>query len=243
MCSETKSTNVLLGLDYGWLSALLGPAAGRLAAVAKGFPAAFNAEQVRSACLSGSPWLLVATEDASAYAVPAGSGLSLPWPTGFQVDALLLSREASCIWGMSCETTDSVLCCWRLPSGSEMWRRQTGTKLLQPLVYIAKLKAVAAGCFEGVLMWDASDGSATRRLKTELPVDRIWYFPQQELICARGSEILGLTTHLSTWSVNALAAGTGDSPVWEKSSNEMVMALACDGGSLFDARPTTFLQL
>eukprot|EP00439_Symbiodinium_sp_Y106_P003442 s5335_g1.t1 len=233
MCSETKATNVLLGLDYGWLAALLGPAAGRLATLAKGFPTAFNAEQVRGACLAGSPWLLVATEDASAYALPAGSGLPLPWPAGFQVDVLLFSEEANSIFGMSCETTDSVLCCWRLPNGTEMWRRQTGTKLLQPLVYIAKLKAVGAGCFEGVQMWDESDGSATRYLKTELPVDRIWHFPQQELICARGSEILGLTTHLSTWSVDALAASTGDSPVWEKSSNEMVMALAGDGQSLF----------
>ncbi|CAL1162730.1 unnamed protein product [Cladocopium goreaui] len=188
---------------------------------------------VRHALLAHEAWLFVATEELS-LAVRAGDGLAIPWPSDVQTDMVLHVAKLCCVFAMSSETHDSVLCAWHC-DGREIWKEQTGLKLLQPLYFIDRVNALCAGCFEGIFLWDATNGSLLRRMNTELPVDRIWHFElptcdgHRDLLCARSSEVLGLTSQLLVWS--SLEDDTVQP--WQKTTNEMIMAVASDDSRLF----------
>eukprot|EP00438_Fugacium_kawagutii_P017504 Skav206892 [mRNA] locus=scaffold2387:118488:130753:+ [translate_table: standard] len=191
-----------------------------------------------------------------------GDGLAMPWPSNFQVDGVLCVPKLRRVFAMSSETwwqwpprvvetQDSVLCAWHCGDGCEIWRKQTGLKLLQPLYFIEpsaahttsaatvallqdQLDALCAGCFEGVVLWAAATGILLRRIDTELPVDRVW-FGAASLLCARSSEVLGLTSKLLVWNNLQDADATGDLTrlAWSKTTTEMIMALTSAADALF----------
>eukprot|EP00434_Breviolum_minutum_P045589 symbB.v1.2.040910.t1/scaffold7643.1/size10096/1 len=228
-------------LSHGIADALpsfLGPPAVRLAELARGFRPPFALHKVRRASLAEHPWLFVTTEESS-WALRTGDGLLIPWPSNVQVDTVLCVAKLQSVFAMSSETQNSVLCAWHCWDGRELWCLQTGLKLLQPLYFIDRLDALCAGCFEGVCLWEASTGAPLRRWTTELPVDRIWHFEFEstsqerwpDVICARSTEVLGLTSKLLVWR-NVEDVATTEI-AWQQCTQEMIMAVACDTSRLY----------
>ena len=127
----------------------------------------------------------------------------MAWPIDFQADAVLCVPELRSIFAM-CASTDSVLGAWHQWDGRQLWRLRAGLKLLPPLHHVAGLGALCAGCFGGARLYEATTGRWLRQMATELPLDRVWHFEEQQLLCARSSEILGLTSQLTVWSTEVL---------------------------------------
>ena len=69
---------------------------------------------------------------------------------------------------------------------------------------VQRWRALCVGCFGGCQLYEAHSGRWLRQLPTALPLDRLWHFERQGLLCASSSELLGLTNQLTVWSTEEL---------------------------------------
>mmetsp|Transcript_34532 Transcript_34532/g.95105 ORF Transcript_34532/g.95105 Transcript_34532/m.95105 type:complete len:457 (-) Transcript_34532:173-1543(-) len=234
--------DALLGHGFGEPNVIhcLGPPAVHLAALGKSFSSLFCLQQVRQALLARHSWLLVSTgEDEKAFAVRSLDGVCLPWAKTFQIETTLYIPSLQLLLALDCCVQGSTLWAWGTNDCQLRWRRQTGMKLLRPIIYVESACAVCAGTFDGVFMWSVKTGSKVWQATTTMPVDRLWFSPEHQFVFARTSEVLGLASELLVWDAGA-AGPPSDSFydasrhwIWTKSTMEMIMALMCYGDAVY----------